>query len=177
MLKTIVRIFSKIFILLSVIIPTFYFLNSKEEIKKEKISYQSSVVKQNQTYYAFLSIPKINLLKELPNINSKNNDISKNIFIAPTSQIPNNLILASHSGASNNAYFKDLYKLNLQDEIKLYYKNYEYIYEILEIEYQPKTGTLLLKNNYNLKLVTCTHKSKKTQTIYYANLKNMTKIS
>ena len=52
-----------------------------------------------------------------------------------------------------------------------------YMYEILEIEYQPKTGTLLLKNNYNLKLVTCTYKNKKTQTIYYANLKNMTKIS
>ena len=52
------------------------------------------------------------------------------------------------------------------------------MYEIKEIETQPKTGTLALKriSDHMLTLITCTKNNKNTQTIYYADLKNKEKI-
>ena len=69
--------------------------------------------------------------------------------------------------------------MQLKDEIKLYYDNYIWIYEIIDIEYQNKTGILYLKeeNEDMITLITCTKNNSTTQTIYYGILKNKEKIA
>ena len=132
---------------------------------------------ETNDYYAILEIPFINLKKEIFPLNSPENDVEKNIYLHPKSILPqlesnSNVIIAGHSGNALNAYFKNLYKLNIGNKVLLYYEDYLYTYEIKEIEYQNKTGTLYLKSPYNemLTLITCTKNNKNTQTIYYASL-------
>lgn len=132
-------------------------------------------------YFAIVEIPKIDLKREIFEITKKENNVEKNIYVHPTSIFPDksggNVILASHSGSAKNAYFKNLYELSKNDIINLYYKDNIYEYSIDEIEYQNKTGKLYLKpKTNNIILITCTKNNKKTQTIYYASLKNIKKI-
>ena len=146
-----------------------------QKIISEKLS--------NKTYYAILDIPKINLKKELYPLNDPQNNVNKTLYVLkeslfPKSDTKSNIIIAGHSGNGKNAYFKNLYKLNIADLIKIYYQNILYSYQIKEIEYQNKVGTLYLKEDYSdmLTLITCTKGNKKTQTIYYAELINTEKM-
>ncbi len=139
-------------------------------------------VRENNSYFAILEIPKISLKKELFSINDSQNQVDKNILVHSKSIFPSEensyIILAGHSGNGKNAYFKNLYKLKKGHELKLYYQNNIYTYEILAIEEQNKTGTLDLRKYADaLVLITCTKNNSKTQTIYYSKLKNTTKIA
>ena len=141
-------------------------IEQKEIIKKEEA----------KSYFALIEIPKINLKKELfPKGDAKNN-LNINLYVHDKSIFPpssnSNLIIAGHSGNGKNAYFKNLYKLKVNDIVKISYNNYSYTYKIKEIEEQAKTGTLYLKEEYApmLTLITCTKNNKNTQTIYYASL-------
>lgn len=134
-------------------------------------------------YFGILEIEKINFKKEFFEIDNINNNVDKNLFVVENSVFPggdsSNVIIAGHSGTGKNAYFRYLYKLREKDILKLYYNNNLYIYEINDIEYQDKTGTLYLKQEKEdmLTLITCTLNDKKHQTIYYAKLKDVSKIS
>ena len=142
------------------------------EIKKQNIQLIEEKL-EAKDYYAILEIPKIDLKKELFPIDSKDNQVNKNLMILKESTFPNNassqVIIAGHSGTASNAYFKDLYKLNIEDQINLYYDDYMYSYVIKKIEKQPKTGSLSLdiSNQNMLILITCTKNNNHTQTIYY----------
>lgn len=142
------------------------------------------VEKQNQqviyNYIGYLEIPKINLKKGFVDINSPDNDVEKNIFIAETSTYPDvekgNFIIAGHSGTGWNAFFNDLYKLTSGDKINVRYNGKVYTYKIVNIYEQEKTGTVSIYRNYNktvLTLVTCTNNNKKTQTIYVSELESI----
>ena len=127
--------------------------NSKEEIKKNQ-----NVV----NYIAVLRIPKINLKRGLVNKDSKYNDIKYNIMIHDKSTYPDeiggNVILLAHSGNSNISYFKNLYKLELDDIIYLDYKNNTYKYKIINIYDIEKNGKALIKKdtkNSTITLITC----------------------
>lgn len=127
--------------------------NSKEEIKENK-----NVV----NYIAILRIPKINLKRGLVDKESKYNDIKYNIMIHDKSTYPDsvggNVILLAHSGDSNISYFKNLYKLKLDDIIYLDYKNKTYEYKIVNIYDIEKNGKALIKKNTNkstITLITC----------------------
>jgi len=168
-------------ITVSILMPIIYFI----KLEKDIIKYRNNIVTKidyHSNYYAILDIPKINLKRELYSICDENNDINKNILVHEKSIFPDsdnsNIILASHSGSGSIAYFKNLYKLKTNDKIYLYYNDYLYEYKIIKIEYQQKTGKLLV-NNYKGKmitLITCTKNSNKLQTIYYAKLNNSKKI-
>ena len=152
----------------------------------KKSDYQKEIILneklETQEYFAILQIDKIELKAELFPQNSQENQVDKNIFIHSSSTFPgdttSNLILASHSGNGKNAYFQNLYKLNVNDEVMLYYNNTLWIYEIKEIEYQDKTGKLYIKEDYKemITLITCTKNDSTKQTIYYAALKNSQKL-
>ena len=144
--------------------------------KEEKLLVQK--ITNKEEYYAILEIPKISLKKEIYSINDKRNDVEKNILVHENSIFPKNIILASHSGNKGNAYFKDLYKLKLKDNITIYYQNKVYKYVIEEIEEQNKTGNLYLKEDLNERiiLITCTKNNNKTQMIYYGKLKSISDI-
>ncbi|MDD2505536.1 MAG: sortase [Bacilli bacterium] len=146
---------------------------------------QSSVVPQevpkapkpsidySKYYVGYLSIPKINLKKGFTEINNKYNNVNQNIEVIKPSKYPDidkgNFIIAGHSGSSSVSFFKDLYKLKIEDEIFLTYNGVEYKYKIKNIYTDIKDGDVVIRRNKNittLTLITCTKGDKNTQTIY-----------
>ena len=84
-----------------------------------------------------------------------------------------NVILAGHSGTGYLAFFKNLYKLSNGDEAKITYKGYVYTYKIVNIYNVPKNGKVKVVRDVHktcLTLITCTHNSKKEQTVYILEL-------
>ena len=124
-------------------------------------------------YIGFLDIPAIKLSKGFLDRNSKYNNVDRNILVLKESDYPDvekgNLIIAGHSGTGPKAFFKYLYKLKIGDIAKVTYKGYVYTYKIVNIEQQPKTGTITINRNYEkrtLTLITCTFENDTAQTIY-----------
>lgn len=129
-------------------------------------------------YIAVLEIPAINLTRGLVDKSSPNNDVNKNIYMLKDTVLPDedtisHIILASHSGNSYVSYFKNLHKLDINDEIYFYYKNNKYIYSIYKIDEVDKTGNIELKKTYSsdITLITCKGNLKK-QIVIYATLKS-----
>ena len=135
-----------------------------EEIKSDN-KQNNTYIKEN--YFAILEIPKINLYRGFYSINSKLNKVNKNIQILKESTMPNvnnsNLILVAHSGNSKVAFFKNLYKLSINDIAYIYYENNTYTYNLIDTYEIEKNGTFTTtKNNRNtLTLITCKPKSNK----------------
>ena len=156
-------------------IPEVINKNSKEEstiIKSNNIETQ-----QITNYFGYIEIPKINLKQGLVPMNSKENTVDMNIQTIYPSNYPDvvngNLILAAHSGTSNIAYFKNLYKLKNNDKIYIIYNGERYIYNIVNIYTAPKNGKVSIFRNADkttVTLITCTKDNKKTQTIYISEL-------
>ncbi len=130
----------------------------------------------NDSYYVgYVSISKLNLKKGFTEINHRFNTVSRNVQVIKPSNYPDvvngNFILAAHSGNSSVSFFKDLYKLKINDEVLITYKEKEYKYVIKNIYTDTKDGNVLIKRNKNkttLTLITCTKNDSKTQTIYIA---------
>ena len=182
-------------VLLGISLGTFNYINSKKVSKLEeeridifikedeeqidevskKTNNTSSLI--NYDYKMVIEIPKINLKKGLYDINSKYNNVNRNIYVVPSSNYPNiinsNLILASHSGSSSISYFKNLYKLVVGDDIYINYDNKDYHYQITKIYTENKTGKVRITRNKKkttLTLITCTKGDNNTQTIYICEL-------
>lgn len=144
----------------------------KEEKQQETYNYEE--------YLGIIEINKINLYKGFYNKNSSLNKVNINLYVLPESDYPDiengNLIIAGHSGNYNNSYFKNLYLLNVDDEIKIYYNNKQYIYKIEKIYTEPKIGKVRILRNASkttLTLVTCTKDDEYHQTIYIATLQKI----
>ncbi len=122
-----------------------------------------------------LEIPKINLKQEFYPYDKEKNTVDKGIQVIETSKMPDkkgNLILASHSGNSNIAYFKHLDMININDIVYIYYQGKTYKYVINDIYDVEKTGYVNIKRNKNkqtLTLITCKKNTNK-QTIYIGYL-------
>ena len=144
--------------------------NNKVEYTLEKeISYREI----DNTYDLVLSIPKINLKRGIYKITDKRNNIEENITIHYTSNYPNienaNTILIAHSGSGEKAFFKDLYKLDKDSLIELFYNHTKYIYKIDSFYSINKTGYAPNNKNKNKKtttLITCDSKDKSKQIVY-----------
>ena len=152
--------------------------NEIEEDTKTKptTSNNKTITKE---YIGYLQIEKVNLKQGLVSKNSYYNNVNYGIQTINMSDYPDkvggNLILASHSGTSSISYFKHLYKLSIGDVAKVYYKNKVYSYKIINIYNVPKVGKVEIRRNYDqtcLTLITCTHNSKKEQTVYILELFN-----
>jgi LPXTG-site transpeptidase (sortase) family protein len=154
---------------------------SEEELISSDTNQQETTTKTTTNYTSYyigyLKIPTINLERGFVDINSKYNNVNKNIYVHPSSSYPNslngNLILAAHSGTSSVSYFKNLYKLNIDDDVYVTYKGKEYHYKVKNIYKDQKDGTVSIKRNANvstLTLITCSKNDKTTQTIYICEL-------
>ncbi len=134
-----------------------FFENSKKENKKDDVNIINNL-KLNENYLAIIEIPKISLKKGLYIIDSKLNDVDKNIQILKESTMPteenSNLILASHSGSSRKSYFKNINKLENEDLIYIYYNNIIYAYKVVDKYEIEKTGYAVMKENTNKKVLT-----------------------
>lgn len=144
-----------------------------EEIKTNN-KQNNNYIKEN--YFAILEIPKINLFRGFYSINSKLNKVNKNIQILKESTMPNvnnsNLILVAHSGNSKVSFFKNLYKLSINDTAIIYYKKNTYNYNLIYTYEIDKNGTFTITQNYSdtLILITCKPKTNK-QIVYVFKLK------
>lgn len=124
-----------------------------------------------------LIINKINLKKELYDINSKNNTIEKNITILKGSIDPsyNNSIffIAAHSGSGKLAFFKNLEQLQINDKIILIYKNKKYTYHVNKIWEQKKSSYIDVYKNTKKQLIltTCSPTDKNKQLIINSIIK------
>ena len=150
----------------------------KQEPKKKKKEEKKVTKKEinNTNYYiGKLEIPKIGFSRGFVDKNSKDNNVDKNITVIKESTMPDvkggNLIIAGHSGTGPLAFFNELYNLTKNDRVYVYYNNTKYIYKIVNIYKQKKTGKIKIyrdKEKTTLTLVTCTNNNKNTQTIYIA---------
>lgn len=139
--------------------------NVIEEIPEED---SSKKVVNTPNYIAVIKIPKIKLEKGLCSKGSSCNKVNNNIQILNESTYPDvvngNFILAGHSGSGYTAFFKDVYKLKLDDEIYVVYGGFEYKYKIVNMYDIEKTGTANIirnKEKSTLTLVTCRHNTDK----------------
>ena len=157
-------------------------LNSLEvNIDVDYVESDTNVSNEEQTstlnYIAFLEIDKISLRQGLLPKESYYNNVNFHVEILDLSDFPDvvggNFILAGHSGNSNIAYFKNLYKLELGDLAKVYYKSKVYKYKIVNIYNENKDGALSIYRNpekTTLTLITCTKDDKEHQTVYILEL-------
>lgn len=145
------------------------FFEKNEEDKQVIDNEQVETVKNDnnnflhlEKYLGVLEIRKINLYRGFYDIDSKLNDINKNIYLIKESKMPNvingNLILASHSGNSSISFFKFLYKLEINDIATIYYNDNSYDYRLVKIYEVLKNGKVFIKRNSDvntLTLITC----------------------
>jgi len=133
-----------------------------------------------EDYLGVIDIPKINLYRGFYSKTSSLNNVKFNLYVLPESSYPDtekgNLIIAGHSGNYNNSYFANLYQLTTDDEITVHYNNSKYIYKIVKIYNEEKTGSVRIfrnKEKTTLTLITCTKDDDYHQTIYIAELINI----
>ena len=128
-------------------------------------------------YIAILEIPEIKLSQGLLALSNKYNNVEYNVEIITGSQMPDipktNLVLASHSGTSDVAYFKNLEKIQINSEVYIYYKGYKYIYKIDNYQILSKIGTISIerdKYKNTITLITCKKNSDTEQIAYIGYL-------
>lgn len=151
---------------------------SEEEqpvIEEEPVKEETKYVYEK--YLGVLSIPKINFYKGFYSKTSSLNQVNFNLYVLPQSNYPDvengNLMIAGHSGNYNNSYFRNLYLLQIDDEVTVEYNNQKYIYKIEKIYNEPKIGKVRILRNSSrttLTLVTCTKDDEYHQTVYIAYL-------
>ncbi len=149
--------------LIIVIINLFYPHNNTNKVNTYlniKDSYNQQNIIEKEKPIGKLIIKKINLENNLYDINSDNNNIEKNVTILYErldNNIKNNIIiLAAHSGNGKIAFFNNIDKLKLNDEVILKYKNIEYNYNVSYIYETDKNGHIDITNNNQSKLILTT---------------------
>lgn len=122
-----------------------------------KISNEESISIKNTSPYGILIINKINLKEELFPRNSSENTIERHVSILKESDYPNLMIIAAHSGIGPIAYFQELDKLTIDDEIVLIIKNKKRIYKVKDIWEEKKNGYINInkEDKNQLILTTC----------------------
>ena len=157
------------------------YLNISIPINSE-IDTQEQVIEDNNTntqinYLMVLEVPKIGLKKGIYDIESKYNSVNYGIEILKDSNMPDkelgNVILASHRGTSNIAYFNKIDNLNNDDIVIIYYQGIKYSYKITNIYGQDKTGSIKILKDMNkttITLITCKKNTKDKQLVFIGNL-------
>ncbi|MBR2707977.1 MAG: sortase [Bacilli bacterium] len=129
---------------------------------------------KSEEVFARVKIPKININRKLYPIDSRQNTVEKNIQILKESNMPDetngNFILAAHSGFSSIAYFHNLDKLNIGDEVTVNYLNNDYKYIISDKYDVLKTGKVSIKRDKSrstITMITCKGEDKQLVVIGY----------
>lgn len=153
------------------------YIEQNEINNSDNTQIEDNDVKNNSNYIAFLEIDKINLRQGLLPKENYYNYVDYHVQILDISDYPDvingNFILAGHSGTSSVAFFKNLYKLELGDEAKIYYDGKLYKYSIVNIYKEDKDGSINVyrdRNKTTLTLITCSKDDKLHQTIYILEL-------
>ncbi|MBR5369757.1 MAG: sortase [Bacilli bacterium] len=105
--------------------------------------------------YGQLIIKKINLKEELFPINSSENTIEKHVSILKESN-KDLMIIAAHSGIGPIAYFQELDKLELNDEVILIIENKKETYIVKDIWEEKKNGYINFNKETKKQLILTT---------------------
>jgi len=184
-----------IFIFASYHIYNFYINNQEEEmvnkflkdIQESEITTDNSINLADEkevnneiiyNYIGVLEIPKIDFKRGFLSIDDKNNNVNKNIQIISGSSMPDTdnslLIIAGHSGNGRTAFFRNIDKLNTNDEIYIYYGDIKYIYQVKEKYEEEKDGNISINKNdkSTLVLTTCSQTNDNKQVVLISTLIN-----
>lgn len=128
--------------------------NKKIEIKEE--------VRVEEKEIMTITIPKLNIKNKIFQVNSNLNNIDKNVIIMKGSSMPDQdkgiLLIGAHSGVGKYAYFKNLNKINIDDDVIINYNNKSYSYKVTNKYLDKKDGSIsfnYLPNSKRLILYTC----------------------
>ena len=152
-----------ILLIYCVICQNIYKINTLSFEKKEKLKLNQQI--------GYLKIDKINLKQPIYPITNNKNNIEENVTILKESIMPtekNSIVfLAAHSGTGTIAFFDSLNKLEIKDIIELKYKNKTYLYEVINIWEENKTGYIHVnkKQKNQLILTTCSPTNNKKQLV------------
>lgn len=171
-----------------------YYQNNKEiemidnyieetKIIEEQIDVQEQEVieeKQEQkiNYTAVLEIPSINLKRGVVDSTKNFNSINYAISVDKNSNYPDeegNFILYAHSGNSSIAFFKNLNKVKIDDEVYIYYNGVKYKYKIFtkyDIEKTGKAEVLFSNTEKYITLITCNQNKTGYQVVLTGILKD-----
>lgn len=147
-------------------------------VEKEIIEEKKEQIQQiKYDYIGVLEINSISFKRGFVDINSKYNKVNYNIQIIKGSEMPDvkngNFIIAGHNGNSYVSFFKNLYKMNYNDLINVYYKGYKYVYKYENYYEVNKNGfvEIVRDNNKNtITLITCKKNSKDKQLVFIGYL-------
>ena len=134
--------------------------------------------KNNYTinYTAVLEIPSISLKRGVVDSTKNFKSINYAISVDKNSNYPNengNFILYAHSGNSNIAFFRNLTKVNINDDVYIFYNGIKYHYVIFDKYDIQKTGKakVIASNVKNyITLITCNQKRNGYQTVLVGEL-------
>lgn len=188
-LINLLMLFSFLFIFFGVyLVFNKYLKNYKEkELIKENINNyftvkEEKVIDEKYNYIAVLEIPSISLSQGLVDVDNIYNDINHNVEILKESSMPDkessNLILSGHNGNTNMSYFKDLFKMDKEDFIYVYYQNKKYIYKYSHYYEANKTGSINIIRDLNkttITLITCKNNSNDKQLVFIGYLIDVVK--
>lgn len=129
----------------------------KNPIDKIKVNIRNQ---ENNDQIGSIIINKLNINKPLYKINSNKNNIEENITILKESIPPKEdnsiLIIAAHSGTGPIAFFNELNKLEINDEIIIKYDNKEYKYFVKDIWEEKKNGYININKEPQKQLILTT---------------------
>ena len=187
-----------IMLMIGVSIISFYFmyvkvLNKQEEKSVEEyISKTTEINENNDTveetvinedieknkttgkeikYTAVLEIPSINLKRGVVDSTNNFKSINYAISVDKYSSYPDkygNFILYAHSGTSSIAFFRNLTKVNIGDNVYVYYNGTKYQYKIMnkyDIKKSGKASVLGSNNEKYITLITCNQSRKGYQVV------------
>ncbi len=169
----------------------YHFINIANERMIENYQKEQDIVETNtvhkikmednlkkEEYLGILHIPKIKLKTGFYNKDSSKNNVSNSVTLLKESIMPNEnnsiIYLAAHSGVGHLAYFKDLGKLKINDDISLNINGKAYSYSIVDIYEMVRNGQITVNHNINEKylvLTTCS-KNENMQLVIVAKMFN-----
>lgn len=141
-----------------------YYIENNKPIKQDR----------RYDYVAVLEIPSIELKRGFLAKDSEYNDVKYNIELLRYDE--RQIVLASHNGNNGNSYFSNLNKLNLGDDINIYYNGniYEYIYsDSYEIKKDGHASIYCDDDKKSIVLITCSDDKSDGQVVHIGYLKTV----
>lgn len=164
-----------ILLILYISLHAFNFIYNKydETVKVSKyIKYRTTY---NYHEKGLLIIPKINLKTILQKANDDFSNLDNSLVYYKDLDINKRIIIFGHSGAGYGTYFNRINELDINDNVYLYNKEYEYNYIVCDKLIISKYDVSILRKRYDkseLYLITCIKNKQNKRLLIKLSLKS-----
>lgn len=150
----------------------FIISNFIDEFSSYNIVYNDFKNEDSEDYFMILDIPKIGLKKHIFSLSDSRNNIEENVTLLKESLMPDEgtVILASHSGNSSVSFFNNLNKLEIGDEVRIFYDSKEYKYIVDSFKIYSKSDLIFHTKIDERKLIMVTCLDDLNYLIYFAKI-------